>query len=252
MQHVPTEFQQVASICTATEIEIGGKAVLGVADHRDLHAGLGVRDKHSDWIKRRIRDLGLKQGIDFQSFSEKSENPQGGAPSVIYRLTLDAAKTIAMAEKTDQGALVRRYFLWCEKVAQEKAAYHERLESPAFLRQLLTDYCDKVLELQPKADALDRLAAADGDLCITDAAKALNQKPRTFFAWLSANKWIYRRAGCAHWVGYQDKTQRGYVAHNVTEITRPDGSTKITEQARITAKGLAKLAETFSAPEAMG
>lgn len=126
MAHVPAEFQQVASICTATETEIGGETVIGIADHRDLHAGLGVKTPAKDWIKRRISDLGLVQGIDFEIEEQKCSalTADGHARAVVakvYRLTLDAAKTIAMAEKTAQGALVRRYFLWCEKQAFERA-----------------------------------------------------------------------------------------------------------------------------------
>lgn len=43
--------------------------------------------------------------------------------------------------------------------------------------------------------------------------------------------------------GYQSKVVAGLLEHKVTTITRGDGSEKITEQVRITPKGLAALAK---------
>jgi hypothetical protein len=60
---------------------------------------------------------------------------------------------------------------------------------------------------------------------------------------LNQGHWIYKRAGNSHWLGYQEKVQSGYLEHKVTEVTRGDGSTKITEQVRVTPKGLTKLAK---------
>jgi prophage antirepressor-like protein len=96
--------------------------------------------------------------------------------------------------------------------------------------------------LKPKAEALDRIATADGSLCVTDAAKALQMPPSALFKHLRTNGWIYKRAGASHDVGYQDKVAAGYIEHKVTTVIRPDGTEKISEQVRITPKGLTKLA----------
>lgn len=124
------------------------------------------------------------------------------------------------------------------------------LNDPAIMRNLLLGYSEKVLalenanaELAPKAIALDRIANADGSLAVSDAAKALQMRPKDLFAWLQAHDWIYRRAGNASWLGYQIKVQSGFLEHKVTTVTRGDGSEKITEQVRVTSKGLAKLAD---------
>lgn len=53
------------------------------------------------------------------------------------------------------------------------------------------------------------------------------------------------RPGASGWLGYQHRVQQGLVEHKVGTFTRADGSEKVTEQVRITAKGLARLAETF-------
>lgn len=97
--------------------------------------------------------------------------------------------------------------------------------------------------LAPKAEALDRIAAAEGSLSITEAAKALQVRPKDLFAFLSSNGWIYRRAGSGTWLGYQTRTNAGDMAHNVNTIMTPDGTERIVEQVKVTPRGLAKLAK---------
>lgn len=126
------------------------------------------------------------------------------------------------------------------------------LNDPAAMRGLLLTYTEKVIaleaanaELAPKAEALDRIAKAEGSFCITDTAKALQMRPKDLTLWLVANGWIYRRPGGGSYIGYQAKTMTGYVEHKVTTVFRSDGSEKVVEQVRITPKGLAKLSESF-------
>ena len=102
----------------------------------------------------------------------------------------------------------------------------------------------------PKADALDRLTKSDGDLCITNAAKALGLRPKDLFAHLQQEKWIYRRVGGSGWVGYQSRIQVGYLTHKVTTIERSDGTEKAIEQVLVTPKGLAKLAIDLNSKKA--
>lgn len=130
------------------------------------------------------------------------------------------------------------------------------LEDPAQLRSVLLDYSERVIELQaeledmrPKADSYEYLTRSDGTLCVTDAAKTLGMRPKDLFNWLKSNRWLYRRAGNGHWVGYQDKIQTGYLDHRVEEVTRSDGTSKITEQVRVTAKGMARLGEVLQRPK---
>lgn len=134
------------------------------------------------------------------------------------------------------------------RIVQEGPAID--LNDPAQLRGLLLNYSEKaeqlqrrVQELLPSQEALERIAKADGSLCITDAAKALQMRPKELFEWLRENGWIYKRAGAAHDLGYQSKTASGLLEHKVTTVLRADGSEKVTEQVRVTPKGLAKLAK---------
>lgn len=124
------------------------------------------------------------------------------------------------------------------------------LSDPAALRGLLSDYAGRVLELEaevaetrPKAEALDRIATADGSMNVTTAAKTLGVGPRALFRWLARHDWIYRRAGGKSWLAYQHRIGQGVLEHKVTVLTRGDGSEKIVEQVMVTPKGLALLAK---------
>lgn len=100
----------------------------------------------------------------------------------------------------------------------------------------------KVEKIQPMADALIRIAHSDGGVCLTTAAKVLQQKPKAFIAGLSARGWIYRRPGNGVWHGYQPALDRGYLDQKVSTFERPDGSDKTVSQCLVTPKGIAKLA----------
>ncbi|WP_074893607.1 Rha family transcriptional regulator [Pseudomonas graminis] len=103
-----------------------------------------------------------------------------------------------------------------------------------------------VLELQaPKLAAIRRLAAAEGAICITDAAKQLGIAPSKLFDWLQANRWIYRRGGSTRWIAMQPRIRDGFLKHKVTAL-KPDietGVERAAYQPLVTPKGLARLAE---------
>lgn len=128
---------------------------------------------------------------------------------------------VAAPEETPEALAIRALTILQATVARQKA---------------------QIEEAMPKVEALLRIATADGSLCITDAAKALQIRPKDLFELLQRRHWIYKRAGTAHWVGYQDRTSAGDIEHKVTTVLRPDGTEKITEQVRIMAQGLTKLA----------
>lgn len=230
--------------------DIGG-ATIQTVNARDLHAFLKVGKDFSNWIKDRIEAYAFAENVDFVVFAETGENSRGGRPAKEYAISIDMAKELSMVERNEQGKKARQYFIECERRAKDPAA---ALNDPAKLRSLLLENVEKVLALEARIEDLSPLAASyehltrsDGTFCVTDAAKALGQRPKDLFSWLQANKWIYRRAGNGHFVGYQNKVGSGLIDHRVEEVTRSDGSSKITEQVRITAKGMAALAEKLAA-----
>lgn len=125
------------------------------------------------------------------------------------------------------------------------------LNDPATLRRLLLDHTGHTLaleqrldRLEPQAAALERLTAAEGALCITDAAKALSMRRTDLFEWLERKSWIYRRPQGSRWLGYQARVKAGLLEHRVSRLDRgPTEAPKLVEQVLITARGLAKIGE---------
>lgn len=130
----------------------------------------------------------------------------------------------------------------------------EVLNDPAAMRGLLLTYTEKVLALEetvkgqaPKVAIADRIHTADGMTCITDTAKSLQVQPKDVFAWMSANRWIYRRPGGKGWIAYQDKIQQGLLTHKVLTVSTSDGREKVIENVLVTPKGLTRLAQAMEA-----
>lgn len=114
---------------------------------------------------------------------------------------------------------------------------------PEALR-LAADLAEQIAEQAPKVAALERLQGAAGTLCLTDAAKHLGLPRHRLMAWLQQNRWMYRRAGTRPWIAYQPRIESGLVVNKVSVIGRTEeGDERCASQFRITAKGLALLAQ---------
>ncbi|MCM1128971.1 MAG: phage regulatory protein/antirepressor Ant [Alistipes senegalensis] len=169
----------------------------------------------------------------------------------VSEIRLDRSHTMTLV--TGYDARLRKSVIdrmdELEKQVAKPADPMAILNDPASLRGLLGNYAErvqslenKVAEQQPKADGFDRIANADGGMNLTNAAKSLDIQPKIFFAWLVANRWIYRRAGGKSYVAFQDKIRAGYLKHKVYAVTLDNGDERISEQVIVTPKGLAKLA----------
>lgn len=118
---IPTEFQEIATICAATEGMIGGRSCL-VVDGRALHSGLQAGRVFRAWMPGRIDEYGFIDGQDFEThdnLSRPDPDTSKARPQKIkdYRLTLDMAKELSMVENNERGRLARRYFIWREQQA---------------------------------------------------------------------------------------------------------------------------------------
>lgn len=86
---------------------------------REFHTWLENKDKFTTWMNDRIKQYDFEENVDFTSFSENSEKPNGGRPSKEYIITLDMAKELAMVERNEKGREARKYFLAVEKKYKE-------------------------------------------------------------------------------------------------------------------------------------
>ena len=205
---------------------------------RELHDWLEVSEKFSDWMKRMI-EYGFTAGIDFDSFSEKSDKPTGGRPSVGYRITIDMAKEICMIQRTDKGKQARQYFIECERrlklaiippdsymisdpVQRAKKWIEEEQE-----RQRLAS---SVKELTPKAEFFDAVADSTDLMAMGEAAKTLKRVGRnTLFKLLKKHKVLDSEN-----IPYQRYCDAGYF--KVIESTYGNGCIGLTT--KVTQRGL--------------
>ncbi len=96
---------------------------------RDLHKQLNNGWKFTDWIENRINSYQLIKEIDYFTVSRKYETVKNSSlqpkKTLDYNLTLDCAKQLAMVERTDIGALVRRYFIIIEKAFKNRTNWNQ-------------------------------------------------------------------------------------------------------------------------------
>lgn len=96
---------------------------------RDLHKQLNSGRQFTDWVENRIESYRLINDVDYFTISRKYETVKnsGLQPKVTmdYILTLDCAKQLAMVERTDIGALVRRYFIIIEKAFKNRTSWNK-------------------------------------------------------------------------------------------------------------------------------
>jgi len=202
--------------------------------------------KRHDHVVRDIRKMLSDLGAPSPQFWGKVPS-QGGRPLEVANLPRRECLILVSGYSVELRA--RIIDRWEELERATRRPVMPDLNNPATLRLLLADYAndkialeEQVAELAPKAEALDRIATADGSMCITDAAKTLQVQPKAAFQFLRAHRWIYSRQGGGD-IAYQDKLASGLLEHKTTTIHRSDGSEKVTTQVRVTPKGLARLAK---------
>ncbi len=176
---------------------------------------------------------------------ESSHNPLGGRPRLVMHF--DKRNSMVIAAKLNDQLLAAVVDRWIEL---ESAGPDIPRTLPEALR-LAADLAEQnntlrlvVQEQAPKVEALERIADARGSMCLTDAAKHLGVQRSRLIEWMRANRWIYRREGCARWLAYQPRQAAGLLEHKVTLIGLDDvGGERLASQVRVTPKGLALLAQ---------
>lgn len=205
-------------------------------------------EKRHDNVKRTIEMLATRGAIASPQIEEKAT---AGRPVVEYMVgKRDSYVIVAQLSPEFTARLVDR---WQELEARGGSAADpmRALNDPATLRALLLGYDEKVLALEstvqrqaPKVAALDRFATqTDGSYSLREAAKSLQLKPKRFVVWLLERRWIYRHPDGGRWLAFQPRLDSGMLEHKVVTGQRNDGTDWGTTQVRVTAKGLARIAE---------
>lgn len=199
--------------------------------------------KEHDNVRRDIKAMAEELSL---SFEEKTLTSTGGRPSVVYVLPAREVKILVTGYSIALRARVIDRLEELEELARTGGfAIPQTLPDALRLAADLADQnraLEQVVAVQaPKVETHDRIAAAEGSLCMRDAAKVLQMRPIDLRNWLIVNRWIYGRPGHSGWLAYQDRIQQGVMCHKVSTVQREDGTEKVVEQPRLTPKGLTRI-----------
>lgn len=180
--------------------DINGQLINGVSA-KALHESLGVGRDFSTWIDGRIKDYGFIKGADYLNLDSPKRGNQstnniqtiashgGDRRSKDYFLSMNMAKELGMVERTEQGRLIRQYFIKCEE-ALSKAA-------PAITRQYCAELKSRLKVasyFQPMCTALEIARMEQGKNTLprhyTNEANMLN---RIVLGGLTAKTWAQQQ-----------------------------------------------------------
>lgn len=214
--------------------------------------------KNTDNEHASVIVLVRKYLADLQDFGQvdlKSTRPERGGHPIEYAELNEQQATLLLTYMRNspivrafKKSLVRAFFDMAQRIKMRASDPMAVLNDPTAMRGLLLTYTEKVISLEqavaeqaPQVATLNRIAAADGSLCMRDAAKVLQVRPVDLRRWLVVHGWVYQRPGHSGWLAYQERIQQGVMCHKVTTVQREDGTDKVVEQARITPKGIARI-----------
>lgn len=186
----------------------------GKAVTTSLAIAEGTENEHASVIKLvRTYQADLEEfGLVRFEIRPRPEGQHGGA--VVEFATLNEQQSTLLLTYMRNSDIVRRF-----KKALVKAFFElmQQAAKPAINPANLTrlqliemamqaeqerlQLESKVGELAPKAEALDRIADAEGTMNPTVAAKNLQVQPKQLFDWMRQHGWIYRRPGSSRVTG---------------------------------------------------
>ena len=207
---------------------------------RELHEFLGVKTPYTQWFERMV-EYGFNEGIDFVSFSQKSEKPIGGRPKQDHELTIPMAKELCMIQRNEKGKQARQYFLKIEELWNSPEMVMQRAlkMSQTKIQQLMGDIThlqEENMIMQPKADYYDCLVENEHLTNFRETAKELGVQQKQLMTYLRDNKYIYKSKR-GNILPYANKN-KGYF--ETKDFWNPDKGVTGT-QTLVTVKGKNKL-----------
>jgi phage antirepressor YoqD-like protein len=187
----------------------------------------------NDFIARIEDEL---TGDYYETFVVQNTN---NTTSKIFNLTQDQCLLISMRE----SKAVRRAVLLKLKDTQKPLTHVESLRLLADTIERNEIIQSQLLIAQPKAEALDLMTFCEGLLGVREAAKVLKMKQNELVTLLINRDWLYRD-GHNTLQAYSKRLEQDYVKHVMTvPIQSKDGSDRVYQQPKITAKGMVRLAQ---------
>ena len=181
----------------------------------------------------------IEDELDGEHYPKRVVQNLNKTESVVFDLTRDQCMLVSMRE----SKAVRRRVLARLNALDASPSIPQTLPEALRLAADLAEQNNQlrlvVTEQAPKVEALARIADARGSMCLTDAAKHLGVQRCKLIDWMRANRWIYRREGCARWLAYQPRMSAGLLDHKVTVLGLDDeGDQRLAKLAQVIGGGL--------------
>lgn len=203
---------------------------------RDLYEKLEIKSNFTTWFER-MCEYGFTEGKDF--FPKKEEST-GGRPAQDFDLSIRCGKEICMIQRTEQGKIIRNYFLNLEDAWNTPEQIFARALKMADERihSLKTD----INRMKPKEIFADAVATSHTSILIGDLAKLIKQNgveigQKRLFEWMRENGYLIKRKG-ADW---NSPTQRSMEMElfevKETAVTHADGHVTVNKTTKVTGKG---------------
>ncbi|KMV68687.1 hypothetical protein AI29_07935 [bacteria symbiont BFo2 of Frankliniella occidentalis] len=201
--------------------QIGGRHS-NIVSAKALHKTLGVGRDFTNWIKGRIAQYGFTLGDDYTLVESLSAPKRASAKARQqlehdYLITTNMAKELAMVERTEQGRVVRKYFIQCEEALSRTAP-----AIAASYRQHLKARLKAASNFKPMCEALDLSRAEHGKATLPrHYSNESNMITRIALGGLTANQWALAN-------GHPKEKARDYMTTDQLEHLAYLESTNIT------------------------
>lgn len=208
--------------------------------------------RHAD-VLRAIQTLDCSEEFSQRNFALTEYTDVQGKKRPAFNLTRDGFSFLVMGFTGERAAYWKERFIEAFNQMADKLRQPIAPAIPQTLPEALRLAADEherankaeaaLSEAKPKIAALNRIGAAQGHLCLRDAAKTLKMAPLAFNRFLSEQGWIYKKSGSKSWIAYQEKIKAGYLDHSEFTYKDDDGEERVSTQVRVTGKGMIKIAE---------
>lgn len=168
---------------------------------RELHEKLNIESNFTTWFKR-MCEYGFLEGKDF---FPKMEESTGGRPSKDFDISIRTAKEICMIQRSEEGRVIRNYFLDLEDAwnTPEQIMARALKMADAEMERLKADNQYLIADnkrMRPKEIFADAVATSHTSILIGDLAKLLKQNgietgQKRLFEWMRENGYLIKRKG---------------------------------------------------------
>lgn len=215
---------------------------------RELHAGLEIGTRFTDWFTRIMR-YGFEPNRDYKLVTQKREtnNPKNPLTEYTdYQISVDMAKQICMIQRSEKGRLYRQYFLDLEKAwnTPEQVFARALRMADKTIESLKADNAvllENVERMRPKEVFADAVSASQTSILIGELAKLLKQNgieigQRRLFSWMRENGFLLKR-GSGRNMPSQKGMELGLFEIKEGSYINGVGENIITKTTKVTGKG---------------